>query len=533
MTQLAHNIYTDNAPQTDNYQFLEHSFPKLYRVSQESEQYYATDHACCLLKSRLFIELWSHEVADNLNINLALHGDLMDKIELLANSQQLPPYIIEALHNIRCQANRGVHIAKCSDDQWTGDATIAKTKLKRLMTDMFELAQYLAFKLNHQSDKEQPWHEPTETEFASQVYAALAGNKEATFALAQRASAQMELAKSDAEISNLEKKDHWQILQRDLSYWLDKAHRQGHQETWLMYANVYHKKQLMLPKGQTVDSCFKLALNSDNEGDVAFQYGCYLIDHAQATRGIELIIQASNKQHHQAIAYLQHKYYQKDQQQYLYWLNAGVEAGEKCSYTLDLAEKINQWQLDVDNEMLKKKAKTALISAQARQSPGVKYYSGYCDYHGYWGKQPKPQEGLNLMMAHYQDIPQFLYYEETLFNLVKNEKEYVDQAIKLANNALRINQTVAGKATIKFELAMLLWQKLQQQQQVKSPYGLKKLIREAANDGDFAAKQFVKSPKGKALLRDGGIMNIKTQHATPDRNKQKLAKKAARKAKRK
>ncbi|MFT6906434.1 MAG: hypothetical protein ACJAS1_003101 [Oleiphilaceae bacterium] len=532
MTTLAHNLYSGNDHQLDNYKFLAQSFPELYRVSQEAEQYYSIDHACCLLKARLFIELWCHEVADKINLYPALHGDLMDKIELLSVSQQIPPYIIEALHNVRCLGNRGVHITKCIDGQWSCNASIAKSKLRDLMIDIFELSQYLAFKLNLQKVEQQSWHEPSEIEFAGQVYAALAGNKEAAFELAQRTSSEMELVELDTYISNLEKKQHWETLQRDLNYWLEKAHRQSHQGTWLMYANVYLKKQLLLPQGQTIDNCFKLALKTDHAGDVAFQYGSYLITRSQQARGIELITQAGEQANHKAIRVLQQKYYSEDIKQYHYWIEAGLHAEEKRSFTLDLFEKLKQWELDKNNDILKKKVKTALISAKARLSPAVNYFSGYCDYHGYWGNAPAPVKGLSAMIKHHQQVPQFIDYQEILFNIVKKDSEYTSEAIELANDALRINKTVLGKAQIKFELAMLIWRKLQNGNKVKSPHALKQLIRESAKAGHVEAIDFIKSPKGKVILRDGSIISTKSAHIKVDRKKQKQANKAARKAKR-
>lgn len=533
MTQLAHNLSTETSSQSSNYQFIEHSFPKLYRVAQEAEQYYGTDHACCLLKSRLFIELWCHEVADKLTKCPKLHGDLMNKIDQLESSQQVPKYLIEMLHNIRCQGNKGVHITKCFDGQWIGDTTLGNAKIKRLMTDMFELTQYLACKLNGQNEEPLQWYEPTHNEFADQVYAALSGNKEASFTLAQQASSQMKTAQSQTDVSSLEKKEHWKILQRDLSYWLDKAHRQGHQETWLMYANAYLSKQLILPEGESIEACFKLAIEKDEDGEASFQYGCYLSTHSQPARAQQLLIQAGELGNHQALALLLQKYYSEDKEQYAHWLKLSLTAEEKSAFTLDLFEKMQLWENDPDNDVLKKKVKTALINAQSRQAPGATYYRGYCDYHGYWGKTPNTESGLKDMLANYKQLPIFIDYQKTLFNILNNEQECVTQAIEIGVQALRHNKSEADGAKLKFELAMLIWSRLLSNKSVRSSHSLKQLLRESAKEGYFDAIQFIKSPKGKALLRDNSVVCIKKHQRSVDRNKQKQAKKVARKAKRK
>lgn len=532
MTQVAYLTVSPSVKSTDNYKFLQHSFPELYRVSSEADKYYATDHSCCLLKARLFIELWCHEASDRFQLNSALSGDLADKIKQISTSGKVPPYIIEALNEIRLEANRSAHITQCFDGQWSSDTSLSKTRLKRLMTNVFELAQYLAFQLNHQADEKEEWHEPVATEMAEQVIASLSGNKDATFALAERASSLMELSINQSIVTGVDKKEHIKVLQRDLSYWLDKAHRQGHQETWLMYANVYMKKQLMLPEGQTIDSCFKNALKTDATGEVAYQFGMYLIARSQYQRGIELIIKAGAMQHHQSIRFLQEKFYKKDYQQYLFWVNAGIDALEKRSFTLDLENKIAQWEQDSNNDVLKKKAKTALISAESRQSEGALYYRGYCTLKGYWGKLPDANLGLNTMVEHYQNIPQFLHYEHQLFNLIKKEPEYIDDALLISDRALKVCETSEDKAQVKFDMAMIIWEKLRECNKVKSPHSMKQLIRDAAREGCRDANKFVKSPKGKALLRDGSFTCIKTKHSSVDRKKQKQAKKLARKSRR-
>jgi desulfoferrodoxin (superoxide reductase-like protein) len=536
MTQLAYLPITNtstNKP-TNNYAFLEHCFPELYRVSQEVDQYYSSDHACCLLKARLFVELWCHEVGDKFNLHLPANTDLADKIKMIAASKQVPPYIIDELNRLRLEGNKSAHITQQFDGQWSSNSTLGKTKLKSLMKGMFELAQYLAFKLNHQTENvDSVWQEPVHAEMAEHVYASLSGNKDATFALAERASLSMDLAVKQSELSGVEKKEYQQMLQRDLSYWLEKAHRQGHKETWLMYANIYLKKQLILPEGQSIDNCFKEALKSDDDGEATYQFGVYLVKHSQHKRGIAFITQAAEMQHHQAIRDLQQYNYQKDEKHYLYWINAGIEAKEKRSFTLDLGYKLAQWELDVENELLKKKARSALISAESRQSEGVLYYRGYCNYHGYWGKTPNTESGLKTMIEHYNSVPEFVAFEAQLFNLLKTEEEYIDNALDIASKALLACKSAATQAQMKFDLAMLVWKKLQTSKRAKSPYGIKKLLRESAKEGCTEAIQFVQSPKGKALLRDGSLVCISNSKKSIDRKKLKQAKKSARKAKQK
>jgi hypothetical protein len=529
MNQLAY--LPTPTEQINNYQFLQYSYPELYRVSQEVDQFYSTDNACCLLKSRLFIELWCHVVGERLELRPPVNGDLLDKIKQLTASNKVPPYIIEGLHQIRLEGNRSAHITQGITGQWSCGTSLSRVKLKLLMKNIFELAQYLAFNLNEQTQYQKSWQEPMPKEMADHVYASLNGNNEATFSLAKRTLDSIISITTLKELNNRERKQQMDMLKHDLCYWLDKAHQQGHADTWLTYALAYTDNQLPLPIGQTVTNCFKQALKNDEQGEAAYQFGIYLLNHCQHNRGLDLIEQAGQKHHHQAIRLLQEKFFQKEPKKYLHWLNIGVESSEIRSFTLDFEYKLSQWQLDIDNEILKKKARSAFISAQSRRSPGILYFEGYSTYYGSWGKQPNEELGLKQMVENHLNIPQFLHYEEILFNLVKNEDKYIDVALAVSTNALHINQSVTGKAKIKFDLAMLIWKKLRENGKAKSPHGIKNLLRQSAKEGCFEAIQFVKSPKGRALLRDSSIVVAKNNHRQVDRKKQKHARKTARKAK--
>jgi len=531
MNQLAY--LPTPTEQIENYQFLQYSYPELFRVSQEVDQFYSTDHACCLLKARLFVELWCHEVGEKLGLRPPVTGDLLDKIQQISASNKVPSYIIEALHKIRLEGNKSVHITQNMTGEWRSDTGLSQFKLKQLMLNMFELAQYLAFQLNLQSQTQQQWQEPVAKEMATQVYASLNGNKEATYALAKHASSSLQQILDQKESNIKNRKLSVKQLQHDLSYWLDKAHLQGHPDTWLLYATVYWNKQLVIPEGESIKNCFKQALKNDDQGQVAYEFGCYLIEHNEHARGFNFIEQAAEKLNHKAICVLQETTYKKEPAKYSNWLNKGLEAKEKRSFTLDFEQKLSAWEQDQNNDLLQKKARSALITAQSRQAPGIEYYQAYCVYHGYWGKQPNPVLGLENMADTYKNVPQFLYFEEDLFNLTKNEVKYGSLALKMSTNALRINETIDGKALLKFDLAMLIWRELRDNKQAKSPHGIKKLLRESAKEGCEKAIQFNKSPKGKALLRDGSIVNINTNKTQVDRKKQKQAKKSARKAKRK
>jgi len=530
MNQLAYLPTT--VKHTDNYAFIEHTFSELYRISKEVEKYYSTDHSCCLLKARIFVELWCHEVGEKLQLVPPVGGDLAGKIKQISMSAKIPPYIIDELNQIRIAGNKSVHILKRYDGSWSCEYALSQYKLDNLMKSLLEITQYLAYKLNRGNEAQQlEWQAPAQLALQEDIFASLSGNKEATFSIAKHFVNKMSNARLHNQVSGRENKEKMQLLQHDLTYWLDRAHKQDHQEIWLLYAILYKDKFLQLPENVSVESCYKQALKNDESGEVAYQYAVYLLQNSQHKRGLNFMHQAAEKANHDAINELQNYYYEKDKKQYLNWVNTGIEANFKASYTLYLAYKLAAWEQDKDNKLLQKQVKTALISAQSHQSDGVKYFQGYCDYYGYWGKEPQLAQGLRAMVESHQQLPAFLHYQDKLFNLLKGQPEYSDLALQIASSALYCSSE-QSKPQMKFDLAMLIWRKLQAGNIVKSPHALKLLIKESAKSGCFDAQQFIKSPKGKALLRDNSVVCQKDCKKSVDRKKLKQAKKNARQAKR-
>jgi hypothetical protein len=517
---------------TNNYLFIEHSFPELYRLSQEVEKYYSTDHSCCLLKARMFVELWCHVVGAKLNLHPPVAGDLNSKIKQISCSNKVPGYILDTLNKLRIEGNKSAHISQCYDGSWSCDYVLSKYKLDDLMKSLLEITQYLASKLNTQNGSEfNEWQEPTKLALQEDIYASLTGNKEATYSLAKHYATKIEQATEQNQISGKENKVKIQLLQHDLDYWLARAHKQDHQETWLLYADVYKNKFLQLPENVSVESCYKEALANDESGEVAYQYSTYLLQNSQHKRGINFMHQAAEKANHDAIKALQTYYYEKDQKQYLKWVDAGINANVKQSFTLDLSHKLEIWQNDKENQLLRRQVKTALISAKSHQADGVQYFQGYGDYYGYWGQNPNPEQGLNVMVENHEQLPAFLHYEYILFNLLKDQPEHSDLALDISSKALYC-ASKQSKPQIQFDLAMLIWQKLKEDHKVKSLHSLKVLIRESAKSGCFDAQQFIKSPKGKTLMRDNSVVCQKGCKKSVDRKKLQQAKKSARKAKR-
>lgn len=507
----------------ENFKFIQESFSALYQITQQAEQYYQTDSSSCLVKLRCFCELICHEISELLIITPPLNGDLNGKIGQLASSRKVPDYIIKILDELRIEGNRSAHVQRDSHGNWQSQSDITDNKLKHLMQNMHEATQYLAFKLNGQEEIDTQWSIPERHEIASHIYESFSGNTQATYAIAKHFYEILNKEHESNAPKNLLTTIERNNIAHDLSYWLDRCHRQGHEQSWLLYARSYQNKFLNLPANKALDDYYKTALKYDSDGQASYAFALYLYLGGQQKRSLELMQQAAEKHHIDAIRGLQDFYYEKNIKQYNDIILLGLIAEEKTAYLLDFVNKLNTWEQDKQNQEYQKQAKTALISAEARQAPGIKFYSGYCIENGFLGKTQDRKAGINMMIKDHQKLPAFLPSETLLFRLINAQPEYEKLAIRIAPQAI-YQASGLEKADFKYESAMLCWSQLKQKKRIKTPLSIKSLIREAAKEGLVKAQQFLTSPYGKVLMRDNSLVHLREKTTSKQKNKRKKKK---------
>ena len=141
MQQTTHSV------SITNFEFIKSTFPELYRLANEMEYYYSTDHSCALLKARLFAEVWCHQTAQFFNLKLAKNSDLSQKINQLKLLSTVPTYIIDELSLIRTSTNHGVHASQEWEGSWRSVVSCSRTQVKQTLKATFELAQFSYFNL--------------------------------------------------------------------------------------------------------------------------------------------------------------------------------------------------------------------------------------------------------------------------------------------------------------------------------------------------------------------------------------------------
>jgi len=96
------------------FQFLENTYPELFKISELSEKLIEIDPSSSLSKSRLLSEklsklLWDFEKLDD------FHGNQIDRISQLFARNIIPEVVKDILHQIRKSGNKATHIGESSN----------------------------------------------------------------------------------------------------------------------------------------------------------------------------------------------------------------------------------------------------------------------------------------------------------------------------------------------------------------------------------------------------------------------------------
>ena len=415
MLSVQQTFHTSHFP---NFEFLTNTFPELFRLASEMEYYYSQDHSCALLKARLFAEVWCYRAADYVNIKLTGDSELSHKITQLKQSLLLPDYMIDELNLIREYANHGVHVSQVHHGALNSAVSVSKAQVKMVHKSVFELAHFLSFQLANEKNEPVMWQEPILVDTVCNVSLALNDNPDANLALAEQAYFQLSSIKKTSKIiqqpSN--KKAYNQLSKIDLAYWIERAHALKALGTWQLYAQAFEHKFLVESQTMNTQYCYKQAIKECRTGESHFLYANFLSTTGEMQRAWTLAEESAKRGYHQAIVALQKKYYKSDISKYNYWVEQGIKYKEINSFTVDAANKLELWLIDQENDLAKKRARTALITAQATQAPGSQYLKALCDYFGYWGKQPK-KECVNGLIKTYKNLPLTIHYQTRLFNI--------------------------------------------------------------------------------------------------------------------
>ncbi|CAM4450679.1 DUF4145 domain-containing protein [Vibrio agarivorans] len=518
----------------DNFAFLQDGLEELYAQAALAERYYFTDRQSSMAKIRLFVELACHELGKHFKLRPPVHGDLNNKIKMLQASGEVEEWVIEAMNTLRHDGNRSVHMTEVNGS-YIAKMTVSRARMQQHMNSLYEIAHYLGQTiLGTATQCAYTWQEPMSCELTSFVSDAHKGSKEASFYLASSFYNELNEMSQQQGKSRWWHKEQYLDKQADLSYWLEKSHRQGHPQSWLLLAKCYSKKLLQEQATRDAKNCFKKALNNDEDGEAAYEFGLHLSVREESKLGEEYIAQAAQKGHHPALSYqLERAFNKHDAQQE--WLDLALEHGLKEAYTVDAYCKLEQHQ-QAPNEQTIKALRSSLVAGQARRAPGIGFFKAYVDLSIY--AESDVEKVLTQMTDNYACVPSYLEVELRLFQQISVSTAHYDlmndiyhRAISQTSNELEAAEI--NYAMVKHALSQAS-EKFKQRESVKTPKPIPTLLKEAADAGHAEAREFINSTQGKAVLKKIGFTSQgKMQKNAAEKEKNKRKRKLAKKAKRK
>lgn len=516
----------------DNFAFLKEGLGELYKQATLAERYYFTDPQSSMAKVRLFIELTCHELGKHFKLRPPVHGELSNKIKMLQTSGCIEEWVIDEMNALRHDGNRSVHMTEVNG-AYVAEMKVSRARMQKHMNSLYEIAQYVGKTiLGIENLCTNLWQEPTSCELSLFVTDALKGSKDATYYLANKFYNELLEMSEQTGKSRWWEKEQYLDKQADLSYWLEKTHRQGHPQSWLLYAKCYSNKLLQESVARDAKLCFKQALKIDEEGDVAFEFGSHLLRCGEHKLGKSYIRQAAEKGNHDALSFQLNIAY-KAGSDTEHWLQCAIEHRLPEAFTVDAYNKLEKHETEQTDESLKA-LRSALVSGQARRAPGIAFFKSYVDATVYETEQVK--QTVATMVDSYKCLPEYLAVEFRLFKQIADDAEHYDLMIDIYHEALKQSSNELEEADIKYSIVTQALAKaatkFKMRDGVKTPKPIPTLLQEAADAGHPEARTFVNSAEGKAVLKKVGFTSQgKMQKNAAEKKKSKQKRKLAKKAK--
>ncbi|MGR5150650.1 DUF4145 domain-containing protein [Photobacterium swingsii] len=512
-----------------NFDFLKEGLGELYTQACLAERYFANDPQSSLVKMRLFVEIACHDLGRHFSLRPPVHGELTNKIKMLDASGHIESWVIDAMNSLRLEGNRSVHLTEINGN-YVAKLEVSTLRMRQHMRNLHDIARYVAEKVLNICCKLIPdWHEPLQCDISEHVAAALNGHRDASFYLANRFYHELEAMRTLKGTDRWWTKNTFINKQADLAYWLEKAHAQGHSETWLLFAKSYAKKLLQDVEQRDAKTCFKLAIKQDETGEATYEYGRYLANHGETKLGLTFIQQAAEKGCSEALSAMLEKTVATDE--YANWLQLALKFNVLEAYTCEAFRTLEEYEAEA-SATTSKRLKSALVNAQARRAPGYQFIKAYADLHVF--KVITHECATKTMVDHYKDLPTYLWYENKLFSQISHSSKHFSLVSDLYQRAIYQAKDDSETSEVKFRMAQLALTEFEKKKSVKTPADIPTILKEAADAGHAEARTFINSAKGKAVMKRCGFQSCgQHQKSATSKEKQKRKRKLAKKAKRK
>lgn len=213
-----------------SFDFLQKHYSELYHLAIQAERYAHSDHSSFLLKIRMFLEIWCHDLAYQHIKSVDIEPALFDKIEQLRTLSLISHDTTSILHNIRAICNRGVHLAFDQNRGFCQVIEISDNDINQCLVGIYKLGAHIAGEQNCSPGAGLQLSAQAKLDTA--VMQGFAGNGKASLSVVKLIHADIKQHKSNSR-----------YCANDVIYWLDKALTQGNFEALEYYSQLLVEKR--------------------------------------------------------------------------------------------------------------------------------------------------------------------------------------------------------------------------------------------------------------------------------------------------
>lgn len=217
-----------------SFTILKSAYPELYQLAVEAEKYAHSDHPAFLLKIRIFLEIWCHEIAYKKNKQHHIEPKLFDKIEQLTLLDVIDHQLAGYLHNVRSICIQGVHLRFDTNLGFSQTLEIKDNDINHCLNAIYRLASILIGHEQLSSADGLKLSEGAKLEAA--VAQGFVGDGKACLTAVKIMHKDLQLKRNKSQHS-----------ESDIEYWLNKALQLECLEALEFYAQLVTEKRYRCP----------------------------------------------------------------------------------------------------------------------------------------------------------------------------------------------------------------------------------------------------------------------------------------------
>lgn len=473
---------------SSSFKILQKKYPELFNIAIQAERYAHSDHSGFLLKIRMFLEIWCHEIAYQQLKQDHIEPKLFDKIEQLRTLSLIDHQRASVLHETRTICNRGVHLVFDKQRGFCQVLEVTEHEINLCLNTIYQLSASIIGEKNMAPGA--GLQLSAQAKLDSAVMQGFAGDGKASLTAAKVIHADLKTAKSKSRF----KFD-------DLDYWLDKALQQGCFEALEFYSQLVIEKryvQLDLTSLKHWLGQFKhLQQNSDYAYIAAKTYEKL----GEMTVALKHYQRAAEEGCFNSLKRLQDHWIKRDEAKFVEIISLGDQFNERRSIYYFLMFQI----IGLKDDSLSAQEKEEKITNLKQQYRKAKTFS--VDGFDYAEALMAQEQLLNChttitdpikaVESSWLKAPRYYLIDSTVFMLLFNQGVLEPFMVEFAENIMLSCTDMREMANLEVSLAVLQWHLISQRKIFKAKQTSRELFKSAARKGNAEAKAFLHNHSGR------------------------------------